>query len=69
MVTLAARFRSTPWKRLVGCGHSAWGRLADAPIVRGNCSPLTSDDPHDGLVFVNRVLQWLWVFIASGMNW
>ena len=69
MVPLAVRSALVLWKRLVGCGHSAWGKLADAPIVRGNYSPLTSDDPRDWLVFVNRVSQWLWIFIASGMNW
>ena len=39
----------------MGCGHSVKGRLADAPIVRGEFVPLTRDDPARS-INVNRIL-------------
>ena len=67
MVTLAARFRSTPWKRLVGCGHSAWGKLADAPVVRGKSSPLTSDDPRR-VLYIPQYCLFLGIVYSSVLS-
>ena len=39
----------------MGCGHSALGKLADAPIVRGEFVPLTRDDPARS-ISVYRIL-------------
>ena len=39
----------------MGCGHSVKGRLADAPIVRGEFVPLTRDDPARSM-YVYRIM-------------
>ena len=65
------QLNSSPQKRLVGVWAQCLGKLADAPIVRGNCSPLTSDGSalvmnSNRLMFSVNGTSSLMVFTGNG---